>query len=690
MLELSIVIPTYNEKDNIGILIPAIAEALSGITYEIVVVDDSSPDGTGIIVQNMASTGYPVRLITKRKKEGIGAALRVGYEACHSRLIASTDADLSFDPLDLKRLYEAAQSGLDFIVGTRHSHGSFYETPTFTIWVKHIVSLIGNRVLRSITGIPLDDFTGNFRIFKRQVWKTIHTQETTNSLLFEMILKTYVQGHAIGQIPVAFHDRRYGASKLRLSFEVSKYFRKLLRYLWQYRFELVHRSRRHYWQKLAYIGVMGTYCYLQIGVLNANTIMQRGLDEAGYVETAEASLYSSSFWGGPRPPTLPALIKIVQFDPNLLGNVQLLISIVSWTILALVITLFVRNRLIRLIAFATILGYSLTNQISIWNHLYMSDSLSLSLSALLVAAGLLYIHRPTWPKYGLLIGIAIPFGFIRDINTYFLLLLAIVALIAANWVQHRHRLQLWLMAIIFSLIFILGSLSASHESRWTFPFIDVVYQRILVNESMQQWFIDHGMPINEAVRNKRGAIAEPSSASRGFPIDPQFNSFRQWVFTNGRITYIKYIITHPIYLLIGPKVEMRDMLMADYLSYAPRGYRPINSNATWEKFTQGKILILHAILFILLLYMSFLYCWQRQRSVLWIFSVSLLILLYPFLLIIWHGDTVTITRHGLGAAVFFQLAVLCILLTLIDGLYFNNYPGSSTTPEGSNGIIDIL
>lgn len=241
MAELSIVIPTYNEKENIGILIKAIVNALMSLSIEIVVVDDSSPDGTGKVVEALAKDGLPVRLITRNKKEGIGAALRSGYQACSSPLIASSDADLSFNPDDLMRLYNSVKSGYDFVVGTRHSTGSFYETPNQTIWIKHLVSFLGNKVLRGLTGIPIDDFTGNFRMFKKGVWDAIDTHDTTNSLLFEMILKSYVKGYKVGQIPVTFHDRRHGKSKLRLSFEVFKFFKKLVGYLWKYRSELLRR-----------------------------------------------------------------------------------------------------------------------------------------------------------------------------------------------------------------------------------------------------------------------------------------------------------------------------------------------------------------------------------------------------------------------------------------------------------------
>ncbi len=241
MFELSIVIPTYNEKDNIRILVDAIAEAFRGVSYEVVVVDDMSPDGTGDVVRQMETEGKPVRLLAKQKKEGMGAALRAGYQSCNTPLLASSDADLSFDPKDLRKLYEAVKGGNDLVVGSRHSRGSFYETPNRTIWTKHLVSLLGNITLRTLTGIPLQDFSGNFRVFTKRMWDAIETKENTNTLLFEMILKAYVQGFTVAQIPVAFHDRRYGASKLKLSWEAPKFLIKLVAYLWQFRAPLLKR-----------------------------------------------------------------------------------------------------------------------------------------------------------------------------------------------------------------------------------------------------------------------------------------------------------------------------------------------------------------------------------------------------------------------------------------------------------------
>lgn len=241
--QLSLVLPTYEERENIERLLPAVATVLTGLTYEIVVVDDRSPDGTGEAVLRFAGRGYPARLVSKERKEGIGAALRVGYTESRGAVILSMDADLSFEPTDLLRLYDRIQQGADLVVGTRHSAASAYDAPTRAVRIKRMVSAGGNRLLGALSGIPLTDFSGNFRAMRRDVWQAIDTTENTNTLLFEMILKAYIKGFVVAEVPVRFADRRYGASKLQLSREAPKFLRRFSHYVWQYRRELGRRRR---------------------------------------------------------------------------------------------------------------------------------------------------------------------------------------------------------------------------------------------------------------------------------------------------------------------------------------------------------------------------------------------------------------------------------------------------------------
>jgi len=241
-LDLSLVLPTYNERDNLAELLPILARVLRGRRYEIVVVDDDSPDGTADVARAFAERGLPVRLVSRPRRDGIGAALRAGYAVCRGAVIASMDADLSFDPHDLARLLAALDAGADLVVGTRHAVGGSYDAPTPKTRLKWVLSAGGNRLLRAVTGIPLTDYSGNFRAFRREVWDAIRTEENTNALLFEVIIEAYARGFRIAEIPVAFRERRFGVSKLHISREVPRFLRRFWLLVLRHR-DVIRRRR---------------------------------------------------------------------------------------------------------------------------------------------------------------------------------------------------------------------------------------------------------------------------------------------------------------------------------------------------------------------------------------------------------------------------------------------------------------
>ena len=242
-IDLSIVIPTYNERKNISILVPQVIELFNGLglTFEILVVDDSSPDGTQEAVKRL-QIDFPnnqIRLINRQKKEGIGAALKEGYDRSLGKYILSSDADLSFPVEDMKTLYDKITSGYDLVVGSRYSPGGRYERKNARTLSKGMVSIVGNRLFSSLFNLPVSDFSANFRIIKNDTWKEIKTKENTNFLLFEMIFKTCLKSAKVTEIPVSFIDRKYGQSKLNLSIEAPKAAGKLFVYLLKYKFKLL-------------------------------------------------------------------------------------------------------------------------------------------------------------------------------------------------------------------------------------------------------------------------------------------------------------------------------------------------------------------------------------------------------------------------------------------------------------------
>lgn len=235
-LELSIILPTYNERENIGIIIPKIEDVLKDIKHEIIVVDDNSPDDTAGSVLELNKKYGNIRIITRLNKKGIGSALREGYRQAKGGIILSSDADLSFPVEDMIRLVNGIKDGNDLVLGCRHEiKGSYYEIKGARTVIKGFISRLGNIILCVLSGTGVHDFSANFRAIKRTAWYELDIKENTNIMLFETIIKAKSKGMKIAEIPVSFNDRIYGKSKLKLSIEIPKFILKMGYYLLKYR-----------------------------------------------------------------------------------------------------------------------------------------------------------------------------------------------------------------------------------------------------------------------------------------------------------------------------------------------------------------------------------------------------------------------------------------------------------------------
>jgi len=236
-MKLSVILPTYNEKENIKILIPKLEQLLKNrkISAEVLVVDDSSPDGTAKVAAALNKKYKNIRVLLREKKEGIGAALRYAYDRSDGDIILSMDADLSLDVEGIPKLIRKIESGYDVVVGSRYIKSGFYEKKKIETRIKNLFSTVGNKLIIFLLNLGIHDFSLNFRAIKKPVWKAIKTKEKVNVFLLEMIVKAKYSGYKIGEIPVVFKDRRYGKSKMNLHSEAPYFLKKLLEYFISYR-----------------------------------------------------------------------------------------------------------------------------------------------------------------------------------------------------------------------------------------------------------------------------------------------------------------------------------------------------------------------------------------------------------------------------------------------------------------------
>ncbi|MDD2656286.1 MAG: polyprenol monophosphomannose synthase [Patescibacteria group bacterium] len=209
-----IVIPTYNEKENIEKLINKIF-ALNIIGLEILVVDDNSPDGTAQVVKNLQSK-YPLHILERASKLGLGSAYIAGFKKAlelQADRIFEMDADFSHDPDDLPAMLEAAKNH-DLVIGSRKIAGGKIIGWGFT---RKFMSNGAMWLSRILLGLKAKDVTAGFRCFNSQVLKTLNLDKIkSNGYAFqeELLYKTQKADFTITEIPVTFIDRREGKSKL--------------------------------------------------------------------------------------------------------------------------------------------------------------------------------------------------------------------------------------------------------------------------------------------------------------------------------------------------------------------------------------------------------------------------------------------------------------------------------------------
>lgn len=217
-----VIIPTYNEKENIGLIVEAVFSLDK--KFDILIVDDSSPDGTGEIVKELQKEdhdGRQLHLMVREEKQGLGTAYIAGFKYAieHSYdYIYEMDADFSHNPRDLERLYTACTSeGVDMAVGSRYVSGvNVVNWPMGRVIMSYFASIY----VRFITGMPINDTTAGFVCFKRHVLENINLDRIKfvgYAFQIEMKFLAMKFGYKIHEVPIIFTDRTRGKSKMSTS-----------------------------------------------------------------------------------------------------------------------------------------------------------------------------------------------------------------------------------------------------------------------------------------------------------------------------------------------------------------------------------------------------------------------------------------------------------------------------------------
>jgi len=209
-----VIVPTYNERDNIDALITRVLALPHGL--EILVVDDHSPDGTGAVVREWMARDPRVHLLERPGKLGLGSAYRDGfrYALDHgAEYIFEMDADFSHDPASLGEFLKHAADA-DLVLGSRYLHGVAVVNWPLT---RLFLSVAANLYTRLVTGLPVKDATGGFKCFRRRALQGVRLDRVRSdgyAFQIEMSFKCWKLGYRIKEIPIVFVDRTAGVSKM--------------------------------------------------------------------------------------------------------------------------------------------------------------------------------------------------------------------------------------------------------------------------------------------------------------------------------------------------------------------------------------------------------------------------------------------------------------------------------------------
>ncbi len=413
-------------------------------------------------------------------------------------------------------------------------------------------------------------------------------------------------------------------------------------------------------------------------------------DTYSYVLTAEQPLQSRTFWFSPRTFPVPLMYKLLGMNTgnytaadNLraVGQAQLWLSVVCWTALALALAAVIRTTWLKPLAFGLVLFFSLSLDVSLWDSLLLSESVSFSFFALQLAAWIGMGLLPTrlrrgplgWLAFLLLLAITGLYAFTRDSNVYFVVLGAGVLLLAALFRKLPERLSpatAWVYIACVAALFLFQNATLQYGDRWTLHIYDNLALRVLPDPQARQYFAEAGLPVTPELMAITGMIGY--EYHEYLDNDPNMAPVRAWIAAKGPATLIRYLITHPARTFFDPLWQAGPLLDGSNLEYRypnhPKEPVPAAIAGWTDRFyPHGPLnLVLLGTLVAACLVLE----WRDpayHAGTLWIWA-AIAVSLYPLMVLIWNGNPLEIERHAAQLGVQLRLAGLAAGALLLDRL----------------------
>lgn len=382
-------------------------------------------------------------------------------------------------------------------------------------------------------------------------------------------------------------------------------------------------------------------------------------DTGFYFKSAESGVFSSEVWAGERVPIPVLVFKACGMDAERVHGFFTLLSVAAWSVLAVSIASSVNARWLRALAVALVASLALSDEVYKWNAVVLSESLALSLTALLFAFGVLFLARSTRFLLPLLL-CAFLLAFTRDSSGYFIAMLGAVA--AVFVVARRFAKATWPLAAVaagFLAVFVLGNSSADRGRRWVYPLVNVIVQRVLPDATAREEFVALGMPASPALRPRR--------PRRHYDSDPKLADFREWIDAHGKPAYVRYLLTHPKYLVLRPAETLDESLGGDLTHYTPRDFSRAEPEAfqrAWQPSAWWPVLLAVGLLALGSASLA-----RARSSPLFVVGLLATLLVFPHVMVTWHGDAMEVPRHGLAVALQLRIALILLLVVALSGAH---------------------
>jgi dolichol-phosphate mannosyltransferase len=226
-VKLSIIIPAYNEEENIAEVIRQVENTFT-FPYELVVVNDHSTDNTRRIVEDLRAKYKNIKFADNTLERGFANALRTGFRNSSGDAVIPVMADLCDDLLTIKAMLGKIEEGYDIVCGSRYiKSGARFGGPK----LKGFLSFLAGKTLRYLLGVPTSDIANSFKMYRKKILETISIESKHFEVSMEIVLKSYFLGYKIREVPTVWHERTKGKSSFKV-FKLLPYYLKW--YIWAF------------------------------------------------------------------------------------------------------------------------------------------------------------------------------------------------------------------------------------------------------------------------------------------------------------------------------------------------------------------------------------------------------------------------------------------------------------------------